>query len=94
MSQPTDRIDLEMDSHIATFLERLPAELGLERVLELSLKDPKHALAVLLEVRAALEREKRKAYILGALQETIASSRTAAETPARPAPTAPQLPLH
>ncbi|MFN8389232.1 MAG: hypothetical protein U0136_02975 [Bdellovibrionota bacterium] len=71
MSQPStdtfsfdDCCDFEVDTHINYFLERLPETLHVERVLELTLDDPAHALKVLIEVRDALVQERHKAQVL------------------------------
>ncbi len=78
MSAMADSCDVEVNSHIQHFLDRLPGSLRLERVLELTLKDPQAALAVLLDVKRAVEAEQRKAQALYQLSQIQAACSDAA----------------
>lgn len=57
----------ELESHINFFLNSLPANLGLERVMNLDFSNPAAALSTLLEVRSNLETERKKAQALKSL---------------------------
>ena len=60
----TDCCDREVDSHINHFLDSLHERLGLDKVMALTLDDPRAALQTLLEARAALEKERKTAHTL------------------------------
>ena len=81
--------DTEVDSHIALFIERLPQTIGLERVMNLSLENPQATLAVLLEVRAAIEAEKKKAQALYTLKRTPMYAAAPSHSPTVPAAISP-----
>ena len=67
----------ELESHISFFLNSLPANLGLERVINLDFSNPAAALSTLLEVRSNLENERKKAQALKSLHKIAPAQSTA-----------------
>ena len=62
-----DRIDTDLEAHMQCFLAALPGQLGLSRIQDLDCSDPVRTLGVLAEIKAAVDRERRKVQALESL---------------------------